>query len=65
MSKPYDYRNCQSLFGYTQQGSPDEVMDAVVRELQVVLEHKRDDVQWKLQSVRDAFEKRVKPELTK
>ncbi len=47
------------------EGSPDEVVDTVTRELQAILERKRRDVQEKLQAVQDAFEERVKPKLTK
>ncbi len=41
-------------------GTPDEVADKIIHELFTVLEHKRADVEWKLQSIRDAFEKNMK-----
>lgn len=41
-------------------GAPDEVLRLAVAELQTILEHKRADVQWKLESVRAAFEKEVR-----
>ena len=45
------------------EGAPDQVVNVIGRELCKVLEHKRADMQWKLKSVRGAFEKHVKPEL--
>jgi len=47
------------------EGTPDEVVDEVIRELHTVLERKRADVERKIRSVREAFEKFVEPELTK
>jgi hypothetical protein len=44
-------------------GSPDEVVDFVSRQLDVVLAQKRADVRWKLDSVRQAFESEVVPRL--
>jgi len=44
-------------------GTPDEVVSAIEVELKKALESKRADVQRKLQSVREAFEKLVKPEM--
>lgn len=40
-------------------GTPDEVLAAISRELQAVLEGKRAEVQWKIQSVRRAFDEIV------
>jgi hypothetical protein len=46
-------------------GTPNEVVTTVIAKLQQILERKRADVQWKLQSVREAFEQRVAPTLMK
>jgi hypothetical protein len=40
-------------------GSPEDVVNAVAQELSAILQRKRADVQWKLASVRAAFERHV------
>jgi len=45
------------------QGKPTEVVDTIVLELARILERKQADVLWKLQAVREAFEKIIEPEL--
>ncbi len=44
-------------------GGPLQVLQAVAAELQSILNAKRDNVKWKLESVRKAFKERVEPEL--
>ena len=41
------------------QGSPEEVISYIASELQMVLARKRKDVEWKLASIRKAFETEV------
>jgi hypothetical protein len=41
------------------QGSPDDVVKAVETELQQILAKKRERVRWKIDAVREAFEKKV------
>ena len=43
-------------------GEPPQVLRAVAAELQSILNTKRDNVRWKLESVRKAFKERVEPE---
>ncbi len=45
------------------EGTPDQVIAAVVAELKQILGRKRADVQWKLESVRAAFEDQIVPRL--
>jgi len=44
-------------------GTPEDVVNAIEAELQVVLARKRRDVQWKLEAVREAFEREVNARL--
>ncbi len=46
-------------------GTPAEVVDKVIAELHIVLKHKQAKVEWKLRSVREAFERLVEPGLRK
>lgn len=46
-------------------GNPDEAVNQIILKLKRVLKNKRADVSWKLDSVREAFYKMVKPELDK
>ncbi len=45
------------------EGTPDQVVVAVIAELQQILERKRADVHWKLESIRAAFEEQIVPTL--
>jgi len=46
-------------------GDPSQVLQAVAAELKAILNTKRNNVKWKLESVRMAFKERVEPELRK
>ena len=46
-------------------GEPSQALEAVIAELQSILNVKRDSVKWKLESVRAAFRERIEPELRK
>jgi hypothetical protein len=46
-------------------GTPDEIVEHIAQRLNVILEKKRADVRWKLESVREAFEAEVRPQLEK
>jgi len=46
-------------------GSPDEIVNSIIKELQEILSRKRICVQWKLEYIRDAFNRMVLPELNK
>ena len=46
-------------------GEPDEVVDEVILRIKDVLKHKQIDVNKKIDSVRDAFNRLIKPELAK
>lgn len=47
------------------EGTPDEVADAILLELDKVLERKRANVHLKLQAIREAFEKFIEPGLAR
>lgn len=44
-------------------GSPEETVEIVIGELGKVLEKKREDVKWKLKSIREGFDQQIRPEL--
>ena len=46
-------------------GTPEELVASVTRELTAIFEKKRETAQWKVGSVKSAFEAQVKPELLK
>jgi hypothetical protein len=45
------------------EGTPEQVLEHAVRQLNAILERKRAEVRWKLESVRERFEADVLPEL--
>ncbi len=45
-------------------GTPGEVVEKVIAEIQQVLKNKREDVEWKLTSVRERFDTHIAPMLT-
>jgi hypothetical protein len=61
-SRDRSSRNMEQLLTEAE-GSPDEVLAAISGELQAILERKRAEVQWKLQSVRRAFDEVIVPGL--
>src|SRR5262245_48862922 len=58
--------NEKSIYGmlHEVQGDVEQVMAHVHRELTSILERKRKDVQWKLASVMEAFEREVRAKIT-
>jgi hypothetical protein len=44
-------------------GTPDEVVAAVKKELNTILEQKKSVIQWKLAAIKKAFETEIKPAL--
>jgi hypothetical protein len=44
-------------------GTPDEVVAAVKKELNTILEQKKSVIQWKLSSIKKAFETEIRPAL--
>lgn len=44
-------------------GSPEEAVEGVIYRISELLITKREDVRWKLDSVRQAFQKEVEPRL--
>ena len=57
-------RSMTSLISETT-GTPDNTLRAVENELTLVMGRKRADIQWKIQSVKVAFEREIKPALIK